>query len=126
MNHMQSLAAENRRNSEAEAAHIRRTLWGATDQPSVTESDDMGNTILGDIQYPAPIVVSQPAAQSSPLTTAALLLAMMLPTGAAAGAIGYLLARPQQTTNQTSPQSYQDETISLGLGRIEDFSTLQP
>lgn len=116
---MQAMAAENRRNSEAESAYVRKNVWDSAEQDSASESD-MANTILGDVQYPAPIVVTSPQAQQSSLPTIALLLASLLPTGAAAGVAGYLLAaRNQQPVVVADPQSYEDESISIGLGRLE-------
>lgn len=115
---MQAMAAENRRNSEAESAYVRKNVWDDQDKQS---DADMGNTILGDVQYPAPIVVSQPQQQSS-LPMVALMLASLLPTGAAAAMAGYMWANRKQPEPVVAPaQLYEDESVSIRLGRLDDI-----
>ena len=132
VNHLQELAAENRRNSEAEGNWARTHVWGANSTPTEQgqeQAETMGNTILGDVQYPAPVVVSGPAAQPQSIAPmiALALASMILPTGAAAGAIGYLLAKdrapPPAITAAPTPFEY--ESMSIGLGRIEEFTQNQ-
>jgi hypothetical protein len=120
--HMQAIAKDNQRNIEAESAAVRRKLWGS-DESKATESDDMGNTILGDVTNPAPIVINQPAPQQSNLLPIALaaLAGLGIPTAMVGGAAAmYLLNKPAAT--QPQPQTYQDETVSIGLGRIDDYT----
>lgn len=114
-------AAENHRNSEAESAHVRRSVWGE-DVTKSTESDDMGHTILGDVTHPAPIVITQPSQPQSNLLPLALaaLAGFGIPTALAGGAAAmYMLTK--QPAAQQQPQTYQDETVSIGLGRIDDY-----
>lgn len=116
---LRAKAAENHRNSEAESAHVRKTVWGE-DVNKSTESDEMGHTILGDVTHPAPIVITQPAQPQSNLLPIALaaLAGLGIPTAMAGGAAAmYLLNKPAAT----QPQPYQDETVSIGLGRIDDY-----
>jgi hypothetical protein len=117
---LRAKAAENQRNSEAESAHVRRSVWGE-DVAKSTESDDMGQTILGDVNHPAPIVIAQPQQQSNLLPIAlAALAGLGIPTAMAGGAAAmYLLNKPAATQQQ--PPTYQDETVSIGLGRIDDY-----
>jgi len=117
---LRAKAAENQRNSEAESAHVRRSVWGE-DVAKSTESDDMGHTILGDVNHPAPIVITQPAQPQSNLLPLALaaLAAFGIPTALIGGAAAaYMLTK--QPATQTQP-TYQDETVSIGLGRIDDY-----
>ena len=117
---MNQMAAENRRNSEAESAYVRKNVWDSNETTPASDAD-MGNTILGDVQYPAPVVVASPPAQQSSLPMIALLLASLLPTGAAAGLAGYLLARQQPSPVIAEPSPYEDESISIRLGRLDDI-----
>lgn len=102
-------------NRKAESAWTRKALWNSDE----SETEEMGNqqTILGDVTNPTPIVVT--SSQSSALGP---LLAALL--GAAipgAGLAGYLLSQsPAPVVQPSNP----DETVEIGLGRIEDY--LQP
>ncbi len=118
VNHLQQLAAENRRNSEAEAAHTRRVVWGEEQGKNVAETDDMGTTILGDINQPPAVVYPPQQQQANPLAT--LLLGALMAGGG--GLAGYMLAKPQQqATAPAADKGYDDETVTIGLGRIEDL-----
>lgn len=121
-------------NQEAENKWARKQVWGETETQaeSPKENEDMRGHILGDITYPTPIVVNNPPQQqpqspkSQLLPALALAAATMLPaTGAAAGVIGYLLARqpaqPPAQVQPVQPQPQQYEEFNLGLGRLEDF-----
>jgi hypothetical protein len=118
---LRAKAAENQRNSEAESAHVRRSVWDEDVEKS-TESDDMGHTILGDVTHPAPIVITQPSQPQSNLLPIALaaLAGLAIPTALAGGALAAYMLTKQPTTQQ-QPQTYQDETVSIGLGRIDDY-----
>jgi len=99
-------------NRKAESAWTRKALWDSDE----SETDEMGNqqTILGDVTNPTPIVVS--GSQSSSLGP---LLAALL--GAAipgAGLVGYLLSQSPAPIVQPANS---DETVEIGLGRIEDY-----
>ncbi len=120
-------------NQEAENKWARKHVWGETETPP-TESQDRDDMtrghILGDVTYPAPIVVNNPQQppKQSILPALALAAATMIPTtGAAAGVIGYLLAKQPPSQVQQQPQQPQQyESIDLGLGRLEDFLTERP
>ena len=109
----QAKAAENQRNSEAEAAHARRVVWGESSETSESDGADVGTTILGDIQQSPPVIY--PPQNNLPLI-ATLALASLLPMAAAGGGLAaYLLTRDNEA------QPFDDETVQLGLGRIEDY-----
>ena len=120
MQSLQANAREQQKNQEAESDFVRRKLWGQGGQSggNENETDDMGHTILGDINHPAPIIMPQP--QSSLPTIAALAATL-----AAGGLAGYLLSRPDQPAPQPIQQieapSFDDSSVSIGLGRIEDY-----
>lgn len=118
MKDMAATAVENQKNREAESAYVRKNLWGAGEAKA--DEDDMGHTILGDVTYPAPVVISQPAQQSSsalPLVIG--MLASGLMGGGAAGLATYMLTRDKSPVQQ---QQFNDETVQIGLGRIEDYT----
>lgn len=115
-------------NQEAENKWARKNVWGETEAQaeSPKENEEMRGHILGDVTYPTPIVVNQPAAtapqKSQLLPALALAAATMIPTTGAAGVIGYLLARqPAAQQQQVQPQPGEYESFNLGLGRLEDF-----
>lgn len=116
--HLQRTADEISRNSEAEAAHIRKVLWGSEEKPS---EDDMGTTVLGDITHPPAIIMQQPQNNLWPIVAAG--LAVMLPVaGLGAASLGaltmYALTKPQPSI--TTP-GFEDESIRIGLGKWEDY-----
>jgi len=117
-------------NQEAENRWAREKVWGQSGevQPPQAEDESKMGHILGDNIHPTPIVVTSPPTpqQNSILPALALAAATMLPaTGAAAGVIGYLLARqpaqPPAQVQPVQPQPQEYEEFNLGLGRLEDF-----
>lgn len=101
---------EQRRNSEAEAAHVRRAAWGAADNQQ--EGEAVGPTILGDVQTSPPVIITGGGGGSGILkTAAALLLGASVPSAFAAG---WLL-------HQTPEAVETEADLSLGLGKIEDY-----
>lgn len=115
MNHQ----AESEKNQQAENQHVRKSVWGYEGKKTENESDDdeMGHTILGDVNHPAPIIMPQP--QQSQL--APMLAGMGI--AAASGLAGYYLSNKDDTppVQPPPPIEFQDETISVGLGRIEEY-----
>jgi len=108
------------RNREAEEAYVRKTAWGSTQgEADVSEADDMRQTVLGDINHPAPIIM--PPQQNNTLATLALLAASAVPIGLGGAALGYML-RPSAPEQPVAPMpAFDDETVTIGLGRIEDY-----
>ena len=98
-------------NQEAENQAVRKQQWGV-DSPDVLKGgDDMGDTILGDVTHPTQVI----ADKGSKL--APLLLAAALGAGVpAAGVAGYLWSQAQKPDLAQS-----DESVDLGLGKIEDY-----
>ena len=111
---IESHAKEHARNRNAHGRFHRGQL-GQTDDAD----EDMGNTILGDVTYPAPVVVSQ--SNGSGLLKAAAIAAI----GAAipgAGVAGYFLADMlQDKPAAVVPGQQNDNDFSVGLGKIEDY-----
>lgn len=101
---------EQQRNREAESAAVRRAAWGESENQSV-DDDDMGHTILGDIYGGAPQQPQQPSQLASMLAGFAI--------AAASGLGGYYLASRGDAPEPAA--EYTDETVDVGLGRIEDY-----
>lgn len=102
-------------NEEAENRWWRKTVSG--DEMKVDADDDMGNVMLGDIHNPAPIIMQPPQPQPQNPLVAMLMGAAFT---AAGGAAGYYFSDKQPTPVQPEVQ-FDDETISVGLGKIEDY-----
>lgn len=86
--------------------------------------DDMGHTILGDIQNPAPVIVAGGDSSSGLKTLAALALGGLLGSGGlAAGAAAMYFATRQQEPAKTAEQPAEQTDYSLGLGKLEDYLT---
>ncbi len=116
---MEHHAEMSRRNQEAENRCVRQQLWG--NDGGAGEDDDMGNTILGDVTHPTPIVVAGGQQQSSSLlpTVIALAAGALIP---GAGVAGYLLNAALVKPDIALPaQQFTDSSVSLGLGKIEDY-----
>lgn len=108
------------KNLEAESAWARKKLYGS--EEAVSESEDMGHTILGDVTNPAPIVIAPQSQGSSgglSQTLIPLALGASLMGVPAAGLAGYFLSKTQSPVAQ--PTQQQDETVSIGLRKIEDL-----
>lgn len=119
---LQAKAAENQRNSEAESAYVRRNVWGhvnGSGSAGKDNDDDMATTILGDV------TVQQPQRPQPPSLwpIAAMMLAGMVPVAGVGGAAAaYLLTRDKQPPPATSdPPEFEDSSVSIGLGRIDDY-----
>ena len=90
-------------------------MWGSDEKAG---DDDMGTTILGDITHPAPIIMP-PTPQSNIGTILGL-----IGTIAAAGMGGYMYASSgtePQPVQQQQPPTFDDSTLQIGLGRLEDY-----
>lgn len=106
------------RNRAAEDAAVRRAAWGDAGGDTVSEDDDMGHTILGDINYPAPVAYP-PQKQSSVLPMLA--MAALGATIPAAGIGGFLLHQYLKPDQPAAVAPGDDESVNLGLGRVEDY-----
>ena len=119
MHSLRAAQAEQQRNREAESAHVRKTVWGEQGNGASEDAeDDMGHTILGDVNHPAPIIMPQ---QSSSLAPVAILLAGLLAGGASGAAAGYFLSPSGKGDADENAPAFEDESVSIGLGRIEDY-----
>jgi hypothetical protein len=113
--HMRAMSGELQRNSEAESSYVRKNVWGdgslATNDVA---SNEVNDTILGDYQvnYPTPIIVQPPP--SNPWLPMLLTAMVALAGGGIAGYFARSIPTPE-------PVEFDDETVELGLGRIEDF-----
>lgn len=115
---LQEAQHQSQLNQAAEAAKVRKQLWGAESEPE--DEEVRGNTYLGDVTTPAPIVLASGGGGSSlgPLLAAA--LGMLGPLG---GVAGYfvnqaLTQRPQSAivqppTQQTTTINQEDLTVRL-------------
>ena len=106
------------KNREAEESHVRKTVWQSNEGDAV-EDDEMRQTVLGDINHPSPIIMQPQQTQSQ---IASLLTGFAI--AAASGLGGYYLANKGSTPTETTdpqPIEFDDETVSVGLGRIEDY-----
>lgn len=114
-------------NQSAEDAYTRRTIWGEKAEQQKSGEDMGGHTILGDI-----IVPSQPQQQPQQpqgsglgkvLAGAALGASLLGVPGA--GVAGYLLSQMNQQKAAEAapviPSPSPDETVDLGLKKIEDL-----
>lgn len=108
---LQVQAKQNQKDRAAESDYVRKNLYGC-DEPNAA-SEDMGTTILGDIQIPAPqIIPPTPQSSFAPLVAAA--------ATAIAGALGgYMYANksvPPQAPVVEQPVEYR-----VTLGNQEDY-----
>lgn len=120
---LQKHAATKAADREAESRWAREKLWGSkeiADADQGSQADDVNTTILGDVTHPAPIIMNQPPA-SNPLLPVALaaMAAVGVPGLLGAGVIaGYLLS---PKAPKVEPVEFNDETLRIGLGKIEDY-----
>ena len=118
--------AESQRNQRAEGAFVRRTLWGAKEDEQDGEQDEMRQTIVGDVTNPTPVII-QPPQQSNTLGTIAAIVAAMA-TGGILGPTVLSALKPTAPTAQPmqQPQGFTDSTVSVGLGKLENYESLKP
>jgi len=98
-------------NQEAENRSVRKHVWGVDSPDVLQDTDEMGDTILGNVTT-HPTQVVDKSSKLAPLVLAAVLGAGL----PAAGVAGYLLSKVNQP-GVAQP----DESVNLGLGRIEDY-----
>lgn len=116
--HMRALSSELQRNSEAESAYVRKHVWDdASKASSEKANNEVNDTILGDYQvhYPAPIIVQPP--KNNPWLPILLTAIAALAGG---GVAGYW-ASGKRALPEQQPVEFDDSTVELGLGRIEDY-----
>ena len=126
MNHLQAVASQHRKNMEAEN-RAARSYWNgqsSPDQVAAPETeevnDSMRDTMLGDVITPPPVVVNNPPPQNNQMGTVLAALLGMLPLG------GYLALESLKDERQpppavVQPAEYDDTTVEIGLGQIEDY-----
>lgn len=120
LQHLKWNQGQHRKNREAEESHARKVAWGwkGGDQGQAEEDEDMGHTILGDVTNPTPLVVQPKQASQWPLALG-MAAATLFPT---AGALyAYMMSR--QPTTEVNKPSFDDASVKIGLGRIEDYQT---
>lgn len=100
------------RNEEAENVWYRKQM--GVESGDVEQEDDMRNVQLGDNYHPAPVVVQPP--NSNSLATA--LMAAILGGGLGVG--GYMLGSRGGSNDPDKPE-FETESVTMGLGRIEDY-----
>lgn len=77
-----------------------------------------GQTVLGDITHPTPIVVAGGNQSSSIPALAALAAGAMIP---GAGIAGYAVSKMLEQDPPPAVQPAEDTSVSIGLGRLEDY-----
>ena len=105
---------------QAERDWYEKQLGGARAEAA---DDEMETTILGDIH------LNQPQSPAAPLNATPQQQSQLAPLlagfaiAAASGLGGYYLASKDDTTpvQPSAPIEFNDETISVGLGKIEDY-----
>ena len=117
---LQKHQSESHKNQQAEHRHVRKSVWGS-EVASQSDDDEMRNIVLGDVNHPTPVVIAPQQQQSNGLLQAALIAAAMAsPIMAGVGlATGYYMSQKPEA-KQESP-SFEDGSVQIGLGRIEDY-----
>lgn len=107
-------------NEEAENRWWRKTVTGEPQPSASADDDDMGNIMLGDNIHPAPVVI---APQQQPQNNSLQTLLTYGALAAATGMGGYMLANryAPQPAQQPAQVQFDDESVNIGLGRIEDY-----
>ncbi len=109
---LQDHVNEQRKNQAAEGAFVRRALW-KSDETGMQDASDMGDTILGDVTHPTPVIVAgQQNGGSFLKAAAAVLLGAAVPSSFVAG---WLLKEAPEAVEAV------DESVSLGLGKLEEY-----
>lgn len=87
---------------------------------SQTSREEMGNTILGDVTHPTPIVVAGSGDSGLLKTLVGLAIGAMIPTAGVGGFLAsqWLTQKPAPTVQQSEQNG---ETLELGLGKLSDF-----
>lgn len=104
-------------NLAAEDAAVRRAMYG--DVGGAESSEDMSQTILGDVTNPTPIVIhTQPQGSGIGKALVGAAIAVGFIGIPAAGIIGY---GASQLMDKTPAETTGDNTLDIGLGRFEDL-----
>jgi hypothetical protein len=119
---------ETEKNIRAENRAVRRKLWqdADTEEP---EDADMGNTILGDVTHPTPVIVAGANGGSSGLLKAAVGMAIgaLLPTAGVGGFLAsQLLQQHPPAAVQPQQQQPSNESLDVGLGKLSDYLDATP
>ena len=106
-------------NREAESQAVRKAAWGVDSPTQTAGTDDMGDTILGDVTtHPTPIVVAGESGGTMKALATLAIGGLLAGSGAGLGAGAmYLLSNRDQAT----PVVPEGERVQIGLGRIEDY-----
>ena len=113
---------ETEKNVRAENKAVRRKLWQDADTDESEESD-MGNTILGDVTHPTPVIVAGSNGGSSGLLKAAVGMAIgaMLPAAGVGGFLASQLLQQQPPAASQPQEPPPSESVGVGLGKIADY-----
>ena len=116
---LQDHQAESHKNMQAENQRIRKDVWGYK-EPAI--SDDMHTqTILGDVNHPAPIVIAgQQSGSGLGKVLAGLAIGAMIPTAGVGGYLASQLMKPK-APEVPAVEQVEPETVKLGLLRLEDL-----
>jgi len=107
---LQAHSDRQRKNLEAEDRAARAALGWGSDPATSDDGVDMGDTILGDVNHPAPVAVPKATGILAPI--AMTLLGASIP-GAAIG--GYLLNQYFGNATPVPAVSAEDESVRLSL-----------
>lgn len=125
---LQNHQHETEKNTRAENRAVRRKLW-QDEGTEELEDADMGNTILGDVTHPTPVIVAGANGGSSGLLKAAVGMAIgaLLPTAGVGGFLASQLLQ-QQPPAALQPQQPQPsgESLDVGLGKLSDYLDATP
>lgn len=115
---------ESARNISAENRHARKALWG-DDTPTEDDGEDMqGGIVLGDVTHPTPVVIAgAPQGSGIGKLLAGLALGTLIPAAGVGGFLASQLLQPKPPA--AAAQATTDETVDIGLGRLEDIMTEQ-
>lgn len=86
---LQAAQQESEKNQRAENRAVRQKMWGNDGEE---DGDVGGHTYLGDVQYPTPIIVQQPAPQKSSIL-GPLLMGALAATGPVGAGAAYLMSQ---------------------------------
>lgn len=123
---LQNHQAETEKNIAAENRHVRKSVWGESDEQSTGEPMAGGQTILGDNIHPAPIIIGQqPSGGGLAKTLAGIAIGAMIPAAGLGGFVANKLINPAAAPAPAEVKPADGEKVDLGLLRFEDLQKSQ-